>query len=66
MYSTFLLRTGFFLQSWDIDLKTFGMEVVLDQKLAMGSLKRFKFVEREPQCPIAIEPGSGEFLRTRR
>lgn len=51
------------IQSWDIDLKTFGIEVVLDRKLAMGSLKRFEFVEREPQGPIAIEPGLEEFLR---
>ena len=51
------------IESWDIDLKTFGMEVVLDRKLAMGSLKRFEFVEREPQRPIAIEPGLEEFLR---
>ena len=29
----------------------------------MGSLKCFKFVEREPQRPIAIEPGLEEFLR---
>ena len=51
------------IESWDIDLKTFGMEVVLDRKLALGSLKRFEFVEKEPQRPIAIEPGLEEFLR---
>ena len=39
------------------------MEVVLDRQLALGSLKRFEFVEKEPQRPIAIEPGLEEFLR---
>ena len=46
--------------SWNIDLKTFGMEVVLK-----GDLKRFEFAEREPQQPFAIEPGLAQFLRDR-
>jgi hypothetical protein len=51
------------IESWDIDLETFGMEIVLNRRLALGSLKRFEFVEKEPQRPIAIEPGLEEFLR---
>ena len=51
------------IESWDIDLETFGMEIVLNRSLTLGSLKRFEFVEREPQQPIAIEPGLEEFLR---
>jgi transcriptional regulator with XRE-family HTH domain len=48
------------IESWDIDLKTFGMEVVLK-----GSLKRFEFAERETQQPFAIQPGLEQFLQDR-
>jgi transcriptional regulator with XRE-family HTH domain len=51
------------IDSWDIDLETFGMEIVLNRRLALGRPKRFEFVEKEPQQPIAIEPGLEEFLR---
>jgi transcriptional regulator with XRE-family HTH domain len=34
------------IDSWDIDLSTFGMEIVLNRKLAPGHSKRFAFVER--------------------
>jgi transcriptional regulator with XRE-family HTH domain len=51
------------VDSWDIDLKTFGMEVVLNRRLTPGSLKRFEFVEQERQEPFAIEPGFERFLK---
>jgi transcriptional regulator with XRE-family HTH domain len=51
------------IESWDIDLKTFGMEVVLNRRLAPGGTKRFEFVERSGQEPIGIEPGFEQFLR---
>jgi hypothetical protein len=51
------------IDSWDIDLKTFGMEVVLNRRLAPGSLKRFEFAEVEPQPAVTIEPGFEQFLR---
>ena len=50
------------IDSWDIDLKTFGMEVVLNRRLAPGRLKRFEFVEQEPQHDTSIEPGLEQFL----
>jgi transcriptional regulator with XRE-family HTH domain len=50
------------IDSWDIDLKTFGMEVALNPRLAPGTLKRFEFVELEPQEPFTLEPGFEEFL----
>ncbi|HEV8147003.1 MAG TPA: helix-turn-helix domain-containing protein [Bryobacteraceae bacterium] len=53
------------IESWDIDLKTFGMEVVLNPRLAPGRLKRFEFAEQEPQPVVAIEPGFEQFLRDR-
>ena len=33
------------IDSWDVDLKTFGMEVVLNRKVAAGGRKRFEFTE---------------------
>jgi hypothetical protein len=51
------------IESWDIDLKTFGMEIVLNRRLALGRLKRFEFVEREPEQPFAAELGLEEFLK---
>lgn len=50
------------IETWDIDVETFGMEIVLNQTLTSSTLKRFEFVEREPQKAIAIEPGLEEFL----
>jgi len=50
------------IESWDIDLKTFGMEVALNPRLAPGSLKRFEFVELEPRPPFTLEPGFEQFL----
>jgi transcriptional regulator with XRE-family HTH domain len=51
------------IESWDIDLKTFDMEIVLNRRLAVGRPKRFEFIEREPEQRFAIEPGLEEFLR---
>ena len=51
------------IESWDIDLATFGMEIVLNRRLAPGYPKRFEFVEREPDQPVEEEPGLKEFLR---
>jgi transcriptional regulator with XRE-family HTH domain len=50
------------IESWDIDLATFGMEIVLNQRLIPGHPKRFEFVEREVVHPEQ-EPGLKEFLR---
>ena len=51
------------IDSWDIDLKTFGMGVVLNRRLTAGSLKRFEFAEQEPPRPLAVEPGLEQFLK---
>jgi hypothetical protein len=53
------------IESWDIDLNTFGMEIVLNRRLTLGRPKRFEFVEREPEQPFGIEPGLEEFFRDR-
>ena len=49
------------IESWDMDLATFGMEIVLNRRLAPGQPKKFEFVEREPDQPEE-EPGLKEFL----
>jgi transcriptional regulator with XRE-family HTH domain len=49
------------IASWDIDLATFSMEIVLNRRLAPGQPKKFEFVEREPDQPEE-EPGLKEFL----
>ena len=51
------------IESWDIDLATFGMEIVLNRRLASAHSKRFEFVEREDAPPIDEEPGLREFLK---
>ena len=51
------------IESWDIDLATFGMEIVLNRRLAPGDPKRFEFVEREPTPPVDEEPGLRAFLQ---
>jgi len=54
------------IESWDIDLASFGMDIVLNRRLAPGPSKRFAFVEREPDQPLDDEPGLKEFLRDRK
>ena len=51
------------IDSWDIDLRSFGMEVVPNRRLTAGSLKRFEFAEQEPPQPVALEPGLEQFLK---
>jgi transcriptional regulator with XRE-family HTH domain len=51
------------IESWDIDLTTFGMEVILNRRLAPGHPKRFEFVEREPVLPVEEAPGLQAFLQ---
>jgi transcriptional regulator with XRE-family HTH domain len=50
------------IDSWDIDLKSFGMEVVLNRRLAAGIRKRFEFAEKEPEQSVPVEPGLEQFL----
>ena len=50
------------IESWDIDLETFGMEIVLNPRVASEHLKRLEFAEKEPEQPFEEEPGLQEFL----
>jgi transcriptional regulator with XRE-family HTH domain len=51
------------IESWDVDLRSFGVEIVLNRRLALAPVKRFEFVEREPEEPFEVEPGLEEFLK---
>ena len=51
--------------SWDIDLVSFGIEVVLNRRIAPAHLKKFEFVEREISEPSDTYPGMLEFLKDR-
>jgi transcriptional regulator with XRE-family HTH domain len=51
------------IESWDIDLSSFGMEIVLNHRLVPGHPKKFEFVEKEPGYPLEDEPGLAEFLQ---
>jgi transcriptional regulator with XRE-family HTH domain len=50
------------IESWDIDLATFSMEIVLNRRLIPGYAKTFEFVEREP-AGVEEEPGLADFLK---
>jgi transcriptional regulator with XRE-family HTH domain len=50
------------LESWNIDLGTFGIEIVLNRRLASPHSKRIEFVEREPGASVDGEPGLQAFL----
>lgn len=51
------------LESWDIDLATFGMEIVLNRRLVPEHLKQFAFMEKTPEDPDDQEPGLEAFLK---
>jgi len=50
------------LESWDVDLATFRLEIVLNPRVVAGHVKRFAFVEREADQLFVEEPGLREFL----
>jgi transcriptional regulator with XRE-family HTH domain len=50
------------IESWDIDLSTFGLEVVLNRRLISGHAKKIEFVEKEVPQPDE-QAGLKEFLQ---
>jgi len=50
------------IESWDIDLATFALEIVLNGRLVPGNVKRFEFVELESEQHFVEEPGFKGFL----
>jgi transcriptional regulator with XRE-family HTH domain len=53
------------IESWDIDLTTFAIEVVLNRLLSPVEIVHFQFVERDESDRSQIEPGFQEFLDLR-
>lgn len=51
------------VESWQIDLTTFGMDIVLNRRLTSGHRKRFEFVEKESPQTAEAKAGLKEFLR---
>jgi hypothetical protein len=51
--------------SWDIDLASFTLKVVLNRRIAPAKSKIFEFVETEVAGPSVEEPGLREFLKDR-
>ncbi len=51
------------IESWDIDLATFGMEIILSRRVAREPLKKFEFMEREPEGSSSEEPGLQDFVK---
>jgi transcriptional regulator with XRE-family HTH domain len=51
------------IEFWDIDLRTFGVEIVLNRRVAPGHPMRFEFVEKEPEPVFDDQPGFQEFLQ---
>src|SRR6266478_6411920 len=50
--------------SWNVDLASFGLEIVLNRRIAPAYLKKFEFVEQETGGP-SEEPGLRDFLTDR-
>jgi transcriptional regulator with XRE-family HTH domain len=51
------------IESWDIDLATFALEIVLNARVVSGHVKRFEYVERQDDQGIVEEPGFSGFLQ---
>ena len=51
------------IESWDIGLATFSLEIVLKRRVAAGEPKKFAFVEKQPESDCDEEPALKEFLQ---
>jgi transcriptional regulator with XRE-family HTH domain len=50
------------IESWDIDLATFALDIVLNPRVVSGHVRRFEFIERDSGEVFLEEPGLNEFL----
>lgn len=50
------------IDSWDVDLDTFNILVVLNRRLSRAHKKRLEFREAESEAPLEMEPGLKQFL----
>ncbi|MFC2035927.1 helix-turn-helix domain-containing protein [Chloroflexota bacterium] len=51
------------IESWDIELETFGMEIILNNRVVSEHVKKLDFVEKEPEQYFEEEPGLKELLK---
>jgi len=51
------------IETWDVDLATFSLEIKLNSRVTSDHTTRFEFVEKEPEAAFEEEPGLNEFLR---
>ena len=51
--------------SWDIDLASFSLNILLNRRVASRSSKKFEFVENESGATSVQEPGLRAFLKDR-
>jgi transcriptional regulator with XRE-family HTH domain len=51
------------VESWNIDIATLGMEILLSRRLVPGEPKKFEFVERQQAKSVVEEPGLKAFLK---
>ncbi len=51
------------IESWDIDLETFALEIALNPRVVADHVKRFAFSETEAPRRFAEEPGFQVFLQ---
>jgi transcriptional regulator with XRE-family HTH domain len=50
------------IESWDIDLETFSIEIVLNNRVVSEHIKKLEFTEKDPEQPFKEEPGFKKFL----
>ena len=50
------------IESWNIDLATFALDIVLNHRVVSGHVKRFEFVEKKSGDQVDEEQGLQEFL----
>ena len=53
------------ITSWDIDLTTFRLEIVLNRRIVTAGPKTFEFVEIKSPARPDVEPGLRDFLKDR-
>ena len=51
------------IESWDINLTTFALDIVLNPRVVSGHVKRFEFIQREADQLVVEEPGLKGFLQ---
>ncbi|MFC2034097.1 hypothetical protein ACFLTT_01650 [Chloroflexota bacterium] len=51
------------IESWGINLKTFGMEITLNNRVVSEHVKKLEFVEKESEQLFEEELGLKEFLK---